>query len=74
MVEYMGNGTKIKTRQGAKLSEMFNERLGVTVDVPRRKSKSRLGGKVLVELYPSIVEQLKAACDRAVDEVNRRMP
>ena len=74
MVEYVGNGTKIRTDKGARLSAMFNERLGATVPVTKRSSRSRLGGKVLMEMYPRVVGEIEKACDRAVSEVNRRMP
>ena len=47
MYEYVGNGTAIKTDNGAKLSQMFNQRLGSTVQNSRRKRPGRLVIKTL---------------------------
>ena len=72
MVEHLGNGTKVRTSQGAVLSAMFNARLGTPVQSGRRKG--RLALKAIAEQNSAITEQVRKACDRAVDEVNRRMP
>lgn len=74
MAEFIGNGTKTQTTRGAHLADMFNQRLGRTVGNSRRKSPGRIGVKVINQRYPAVVEQIKDACDRAVAEVNRRMP
>ena len=34
----------------------------------------RLAGKAVVEQYPEALRRVQAACDRAVDAVNRRLP
>lgn len=39
-----------------------------------RPRVGRLAGKAIVEKYPEAIRQVQAACDRAVDAVNRRMP
>lgn len=74
MYEFIGNGTKIKTDRGRKLSEMMNERLGATVSNSRRKPPGRLIPPTLNEKYGEARRGLEEACDRAVEEVNRRMP
>ena len=74
MYEYIGNATKISTPQGANLSRMFNERLGVTVSNSRRKRPGRLVRQTLNDKYPEARRSIEEACDRAVAEVNRRMP
>ena len=74
MYEYVGNGTAIKTDNGAKLSQMFNQRLGPTVQNSRRKRPGRLVIKTLNEKYAGVRRDIEAACDAAVAEVNRRMP
>lgn len=38
------------------------------------KKKGRLGRKVIAEMYAAEKQNLQKACDRAVEEVNRRMP
>lgn len=74
MHEYMGNLTKSPTSNGRHLAEMMNSRFGSTVAVSRRKTPGRLGVRVIGEEYPAVIDQIKSACDKAVDEVNRRMP
>lgn len=81
MYEYIGNATKIQpaknpgaTPRGAVLSRMFNERLGVPVSNSRRKKPGRLVRQTLNDKYPEARRKIEAACDKAVDEVNRRMP
>lgn len=39
-----------------------------------RPRKGRLAGKAIVEQYPEALRRIQAACDRAVDAVNRRLP
>ena len=74
MYEYIGNATKIRTDQGAHLSRMFNERLGVPVSNSRRKRPGRLVRQTLNDKYAEARRDIEKACDDAVDEVNRRMP
>ncbi len=74
MYEYIGNATRIQTVKGATLSRMFNERLGVPVSNSRRKKPGRLVRQTLNDKYPEARRKIEAACDKAVDEVNRRMP
>lgn len=74
MLEFIGNGTKIKSDRGRHLSEMFNRRLLTTVPVKNRKAKGRLGARVLNEKYPEVIAEITQACEFAVAEVNRRMP
>lgn len=38
------------------------------------KRRGRLAAKAISAEYPEALRRVKAACDRAVDEVNRRMP
>jgi len=38
------------------------------------KKKGRLARKAVKELYPQTLRDVKKACDRAVEAVNRRMP
>ena len=74
MYEYIGNATKIRTTNGETLSRMFNERLGQTVTNSRRKRPGRLVRQTLNDKYPEARRQIEEACDKAVAEVNRRMP
>ncbi len=74
MYEYIGNATKIKTTKGQVLSDMFNDRLGATVGAARRSKPSRLTRRTLNERYGEARQDLEAAVNRAVAEVNRRMP
>lgn len=74
MYEYIGNATSIQTEKGRTLSRMFNERLGVPVSNSRRKKPGRLVRQTLNDKYPEARRKIEAACDKAVDEVKRRMP
>lgn len=74
MYEYIGNATRITTEKGATLSKMFNERLGVPVSNSRRKKPGRLVRQTLNDKYPEARRNIEEAVDRAVEEVNRRMP
>jgi hypothetical protein len=75
MYEYIGNATKIKDPiKGQRLSDLFNDRLGATVSAPRRQRPGRLIRRTINERYGEARQQLEAAVDKAVDEVNRRMP
>jgi hypothetical protein len=74
MYEYIGNATKIESKQGAVLSRMFNQRLGVPVSNSRRKRPGRLVRQTLNDRYADSRRDIEKACDDAVAEVNRRMP
>lgn len=74
MYEYIGNATSIQSENGAKLSQMFNSRLGQGVANSRRKRPGRLVRQTLNETYGDAFKRLKEACDEAVATVNRRMP
>ncbi len=77
MAEFVGNKTAIKTTLGEHLADMFNSSrpgFGPTASNSRRQAKGRVGTRVLNERYPAVVEQIREACDKAVAEVNRRMP
>lgn len=74
MAEFIGNATSITSSDGQRLSDMFNRRLGKTVGAGRRKSPGRLGVKIIGDQWASIKQQVQDAVDRAVAEVNRRMP
>jgi hypothetical protein len=74
MYEYIGNATKIETKQGAVLSRMLNQRLGVPVSNSRRRRPGRLVRQTLNDKYAESREKIENACDEAVAEVNRRMP
>jgi|694.fasta_scaffold37031_7 hypothetical protein len=39
-----------------------------------RPRSGRLAGKAIVTQYPEAIKRIQAACDRAVDAVNRRLP
>jgi hypothetical protein len=39
-----------------------------------RPRVGRLAGKAIVDKYPDAIKQVQAACDKAVEAVNRRMP
>lgn len=47
---------------------------GHQVIVQSGKKKGRLARKAVKELYPQTLADVQAACDKAVDAVNRRMP
>ena len=49
-------------------------RYGRLVTSGGRPRTGRLAGKAIVEKYPEAIRQVQAACDRAVQAVNRRMP
>lgn len=74
MYEYIGNATKIQKLKGANLSRMFNERLGVPVSNSRRKRPGRLVRQTLNDKYPEARRDIEKAVDKAVEEVNWRMP
>ena len=74
MHEFLGNMTKVRTRQGEHLARMMNDRLGVPVANSRRKTAGRLGVRIINEQGQQVRDDIQKACDEAVAEVNRRMP
>jgi hypothetical protein len=38
------------------------------------KKEGRVARAAIANKYPEVMAQLQRACDKAVDEVNRRMP
>ena len=51
-----------------------NSRYNALVTSGSRPRRGRLAGRAVVEQYPEAIKRIQAACDRAVDAVNRRMP
>ena len=70
--ESLGRGQKAKTEAGRKLVEMANERWSPIVK--SGKKEGRVARGAIANRYPEVMADLKRACDRAVEEVNRRMP
>lgn len=70
--ESLGRGKKAKTTAGRKLVEMANDRWSPIVK--SGKKEGRVARGAIANKYPEVMENLKKACDKAVDAVNRRMP
>lgn len=70
--ESLGRGQKAETDAGRKLVEMANDRWSPIVK--SGKKEGRVARAAIANKYPEVMAQLQAACDKAVDEVNRRMP
>jgi len=70
--ESLGRGLKVKTTAGEKLVEMANARWSPIVK--SGKKEGRVARAAIANKYPEVMASLKEACDRAVEEVNRRMP
>ena len=70
--ESLGRGQKAKTEAGRKLVEMANERWSPIVK--SGKKEGRVARAAIANKYPEVMASLKKACDKAVEEVNRRMP
>jgi hypothetical protein len=70
--ESLGRGQKAKTTAGEKLVEMANDRWSPIVK--SGKKEGRVARGAIANKYPEVMADLKRACDRAVEEVNRRMP
>jgi len=71
--ESLGRGTKAKTDAGRKLVEMANSDRWSPI-VKSGKKEGRVARAAIANKYPEVMAQLQRACDKAVDEVNRRMP
>lgn len=70
--ESLGRGQKVKTSAGARLVEMAKSRWSPIVK--SGKKEGRVARAAISNRYPEVMEDLRKACDKAVDEVNRRMP
>jgi len=71
MYETMGRGTKVKTPQGHALIAAMNEKFGPVAQSGKKVGRMR---RIAGEHYAEAVKKVDQACDRAVSEVNRRMP
>lgn len=72
LAESLGRGTRWKTKAGLNL--VTYARMRWSPIVQSGKKEGRVARATVAEKYPQIMEQIQAACDRAVVEVNRRMP
>lgn len=68
--ESAGKEGKIKSTSG---QAFINQLPALTVS-GRRPRRGRIVGRAIVTQYPEALRRIQAACDRAVDEVNRRLP
>ena len=71
MYETMGRGTKTNTVQGQYLIAAMNSKFGPVVQSGKKAGRMR---RIAGENYGKAVDMIEKACDRAVEEVNRRMP
>ena len=71
MYETMGRKTRVKTTQGEALIAAMTEKFGPVVKSGRKSGRLR---RIAGENYATAIKDIEAACDRAVDEVNRRLP
>lgn len=70
--ESLGRGEKWRTTQGLNL--VTHARLRWSPLVQSGKKEGRVARAAISEAYPEVIAALRKAVDRAVDEVNRRMP
>lgn len=70
--ESLGRGEKWKTRAGLNL--VTYARLRWSPIVKAGKKEGRVARAAIANNYPEIMRDMQKAVDRAVDEVNRRMP
>ena len=68
--ESAGKEGKIRSTSGQQFIDNLPA-LSVSGSRPRR---GRIAGRAIVTQYPEAVRRIQAACDRAVDAVNRRLP
>ena len=71
MYETMGRRTSVKTRAGEQLIANMDAKFGPVVQSGKKAGRMR---RIAGENYGQAVDMLEKACDRAVEEVNRRMP
>jgi hypothetical protein len=70
--ESLGRGHRVATESGRRLVEMAQSRWSPIVK--SGKKEGRVARGAIARNYPQIMADLKAAVDKAVTEVNRRMP
>lgn len=70
--ESLGRGTKVKTDAGRKLVKIAKLRWSPIVK--SGKKEGRIARAAIASKYPEVIADLDAACQKAVSEVNRRMP
>lgn len=71
MFETMGRRTSVKTVAGEQLISNMNEKFGEVAQSGKKSGRMR---RIAGENYAQAIKMIEAACDRAVEEVNRRMP
>lgn len=71
MYETMGRGTRVRTKAGAQLIRLMNDKFGPVAQSGRKSGRMR---RIAGEHYGEAVRQVDEACQHAVAEVNRRMP
>ena len=71
MFETMGRETRVQTPQGRQLIANMNESAGVVAKSGKKSGRAR---RVAGEQYAAAIRDIQAAVDKAVSEVNRRMP
>jgi hypothetical protein len=72
LAESLGRGQRWRTEAGLRLVTYARLRWGPIVQ--SGKKEGRVARAAVASNYPQIMENLRKACDRAVEEVNRRMP
>jgi len=70
--ESLGRGTKAETPAGRHLVAMARKNWSAIVK--SGKKEGRVARAAIAAEYPQIMSDLRAACDKATAEVNRRMP
>jgi hypothetical protein len=70
--ESLGRGQKWKTRAGLNLVKYA--RLRWSPIVKAGKKEGRVARAAIAENYPQVMDDLQEAVNKAVTEVNRRMP
>jgi hypothetical protein len=68
--ESAGKEGKIESTSG----RQFIDNLPALSVSGRRPRRGRIVGRAIVTQYPDAIRRIQEACDRAVDEVNRRLP
>lgn len=71
MFETLGRRTSVKTKAGEQFIKNMDAAAGPVVQSGKKKGRAR---RVAGENYAAAFKAVKDATDRAVDEVNRRMP
>jgi hypothetical protein len=72
LAESLGRGQKWKTNAGLNLVTYARMRWGPIVQAG--KKEGRVARAAVSQNYPQVMADLRKAVDRAVQEVNRRMP